>query len=365
MELLKNYRVMLPCSDKKEFMVNRLRTWLVIGLVASAFIAHGQQDQHLSMFTNNPLLYNPAAAGVFPGGVRFTNNYRVQWQALSEPLTTVVASVDFPVVTDLFDTDHLAVGVTFVNDETGDSKLTSTSGMLTLAYGKALDRAEQHFFSVGFQGGYAQRSWVASDLFWENQWTGSGFDQSILSGENETKLTKGYFDLNTGVHYFFSDRERFRAHTGLSLSHVTKPDISFFGDETKMYYRYVFHGGVESGGRDAPVILNPNFLYLKQGPNRMFIGGADLKFLLKYPTKYTGKKKEASLALGVYHRYQDALIGSFKLNLGGLTFGASYDLVVSNLSKPIKGYGGPEFIVSWKGGYKKGYRSNQAGERFE
>ncbi|MGD1846556.1 MAG: PorP/SprF family type IX secretion system membrane protein [Salibacteraceae bacterium] len=347
-------------------MVRQLRTLLVMASVLAGLTVQGQQDPHLSMFTNNPLLYNPAAAGVFPGGVRFSNNYRVQWQSLSEPLTSIVASVDFPVATNLLENDHIAGGITFFNDETGDSRLTTTSGLITLAYGKALDRLEQHFVSVGFQGGYAERAWVADNLFWESQWTGSGFDQAIGSGEDETSLNKGYFDLNTGIHYFYSDRDRFRGHAGLALYHVTKPKIAFFsGDDTRMYYRYVFHGGVESGGKDAPFILAPNLMYMDQGPNRMFIAGTDFKFLLKYPTKYTGKKKEAWLSLGIYHRYQDALIGTFKLNFGGLTFGASYDLTVSNLSVPINGYGGPEFILSWKGGYKKGYRSNQANERFE
>ena len=343
------------------------RILLVITVLAFLpFAGFSQQDIHFSQFNASPLHINPSTAGLFPGGYRIANNYRVQWQSVSEAFTTIGAAVDFPFITEVFEDDHFGLGFSFVNDVTGDSKMTTNQGNLTVSYGKALDRKQAHFFSVGLQAGYAQRSIDYGELFWDKQFNVVGFNTALPSGEDLTKETVEYFDMAGGLTYFYSNHKNFKANFGIGMFHLTKPDIAFRGlqGQEDIFYRYVYHGGIEAGNWDNVIVWNPNFMYVRQGPNRITMIGTDIKFLLKSATKFTGYIKESSLALGGYYRHRDAIVATSTLNLGGLSIGLSYDFNVSGLSNASSGLGGPEFMLRYIGGYKKGLKTKHKNDRF-
>lgn len=337
--------------------------------------ALSQQDIHLSQWTQSPMNLNPATAGVFYGTYRANINYRRQWMSISTPFTTSSVSVDLPVLADVFQNDLFGIGISANQDEAGDAMMKSTRAYLTLSYGKALDIYEEHFLSVGFQAGLASRSIDYTQVYWDEQWAFEGFDLTRLSGEGENVENfgapgvgaSGYADVSTGIHYFYTDRNLFKMNMGMSLLHLNRPNLDFLGVQDKLDRRFIAHFGFSHGIRDnSHFQVSPSVYYSNQQNNRIFMIGTDMTFFFTDATKFTGFKREAGMDLGLHYRWDDAVIGVFRLRFGGLALGVSYDFNISPLTVISQGQGGPEILLSMRGGYKKGHRAaHRHNERFK
>ncbi|MEM9022623.1 MAG: PorP/SprF family type IX secretion system membrane protein, partial [Bacteroidota bacterium] len=333
--------------------------------------ALAQQDVHFSQYQNTPLLVNPAQAGVFYGRYRLMTNYRTQWFAVSEPFTTIQASLDLPLFTEVFGDDMFAIGLNFVDDNAGDSEMSATQVNATISYGKALDSRNRHFVSLGFQGGYAQRSILYSNfLFWDSQWRTQGFDLLAPSGEEELILANldpdSYFDFASGVHYFYNDQRLFKLYGGIAMYHLNRPSVDFLGANAELFRKMVYHIGFEHGIRDnSQFVIRPSAIFTDQGPNEVFMLGTDLQWTLMNATEFTGILKEATFGIGVYYRHKDAMVGKISIGRGGFLINATYDFTISSLSSANSGDGGPEVSLIYRGGYKKGHSGGHQSDRFK
>ena len=132
------------------------------------------QDVHFTQFTASPLIVNPAFTGNFSGQWRASAIYRDQWRSVTSPFQTYAASFDAPIVNDLTIDDYLAGGIQMYNDRAGDGNLSNLSALASIAYHKFLGKNVDKVLSVGFQGGYTQKSIDLSRLYFGNE-----FDKSI------------------------------------------------------------------------------------------------------------------------------------------------------------------------------------------
>jgi len=85
------------------------------------------QDIGFSQFYDQPLLRNPALAGIFNGDVRFSASYRNQWQSVTVPYRTfgVSSEIKFPLqVMNLNVTSTL--GLEIFRDVAGTSQFSTT-----------------------------------------------------------------------------------------------------------------------------------------------------------------------------------------------------------------------------------------------
>lgn len=322
------------------------RLLLILCLFLSTSVLFAQQDIHFTQFDAAPLYINPATAGVFRGDIRLSNNFRQQWSSVATPYQTIYGSVDFTVAREIFQSDFFGVGVSFYNDQAGDSKLSTNQGNLTVSYTKALDAMDYHYLSMGIQGGWAQRSVSTSGLDWGDEWDGMGFNNT--TSEKVLDASMSFIDVSSGIHWFFSPNEYFRSSVGLALFHLNAPNVNFLGKEEKLFRKFVFHASSEMGAAGTNTFFVPKLFWSQQSVNRVIIAGADVKFMLKDASQITKEFYEMSLSIGGSYRFGDALIAHTRFNWAGFSLGISYDINLSDLAIASGKNGGPEFMLMWR-----------------
>lgn len=321
-------------------------------LIAGGMFA--QQDVHFSQFFSSPLTVNPAQAGIFSGDIRVIANYRSQWGSIDVPYKTMAASVDLPVFNSIKN-GMFGLGVNFVKDDAGDSKFATTNPNLALAYHLDVSGGlGKQYLSVGFQGGMIQRSINGADLTWDEQWDGRTFNTSLNSYENAGTSTVEVIDFATGIHWYYAPKDHSNYHAGVSMGHITSPDVSFSGTSDPLLKKYTIHGGAEIGSDNSNTAVLPNFIYTMQGANRYFNMGAEMKYRLQETSKFTNFHNEMSVTLGGYLRFGDAVYAVSRFNWANLSFGVSYDFNLSDLSAASNGMGGVELML----GYRAAFNSN-------
>jgi len=109
------------------------------------------QDLTFSQFYEQPLLRNPALAGVFTGDVRISGVHRSQWQSVTVPFQTsgLSAEVKFPMRWD----DWITLGLQVTHDVAGDVKMKRTQLLPVVNYHKSLSGNKDDFLSVAFMAG--------------------------------------------------------------------------------------------------------------------------------------------------------------------------------------------------------------------
>ena len=192
------------------------------------------QDLHFTQTFQTPLLINPGAAGVYNGWERVIINHRNQWLGAGTQFTTTSVGADFNIgKSKLNDKAHLGIGLLFNNDVGGDAKFGSQTGSLTLNGILPFGRTG-HSLSLGIQSGFGLRSASISALKFMSQWNGNQFDQTLLSGEENTLNAMSYFDASSGIYYeydvnksSFQRNNNFKIQAGFSIYHINQPLMRF------------------------------------------------------------------------------------------------------------------------------------------
>ncbi len=266
------------------------------------------QDPQFSQFYANPLYLNPAFAGTVKCP-RFAMNYRNQWGALTGNYVTYSASYDqhVPVISG-------GVGVIVTRDIAGQGTLSTTSATGIYSYQRPINR----YFSVklGVAATFVQKS-----LNWERLTFGDQIDsrRGFIYTTNEIPRggSKSYADFSAGV-LGFSDKYYF----GAAAHHLNQPNESLIHGEDRLPIRFTAHAGMvlpltTKGGRGRKeASISPNVLYQVQGDFDQINIGVYVR--------------NGPLVFGVWHRFQDAVIGLVGIHAGTLKIGYSYDLTVSD-----------------------------------
>lgn len=315
-----------------------------------------QQDVHFSQFVSSPLNINPATVGIFDGDLRVTNNYRNQWGSVSSPYKTLAIGVDGVFSRPTGKSKGMfGGGLSFYNDKAGDSQMNTTAINLTLAYHLQLNL--EQYLSFGLQAGMLQRSINYTNLYWDQQWTGLAFDQSLSNGESTRTMSVQSVDFGAGMQWFAEVNKESRLFAGVGVFHLTKPDLDFFQTTENLYTKFSIHGGAELMKPQTTVTFVPNFLVMMQGPNLLINLGSEVKFLLRERSQYTGLNDEIWLGFGGYYRFGDAFYSVFRLGLGDFHLGFSYDLNLSALNVATKGLGGMEIMIKYQTSFSKRVRT--------
>ena len=323
--------------------MNKLKL-IFVGTFLFGTAVKAQQDVHYSQFYTAPTYLNPATAGAFNADLRFFSNYRTQWKSLTpNQFKTITASFDAPIRPQRGN-NHYGAGITFYNDKAGDGQVTTNNFALNGSY--VIEVEKKQYLSLGLGVGLLQRSISFADLYWDNQWNGETFDASVFSGENGFTDKFQAIDLSGGL-YYYGRIEKTDVMGGISVGHINRPNVSFLGQEDKLLMKYTLHGGADIPIPNSKINVMPNLLVMMQGPNRVVNVGSDFKYLLRPRSERLVFNDEVSMALGTYYRVGDAAYFTARFNYAGLSFGAAYDLTVSELAISNNGSGGMEFFVSY------------------
>ena len=339
-------------------MIKRLA--ILILIVATAISGKAQIDVVYSQANVSTISFNPATAGIFYGGYRLTSNYRTAWTTVGNPFTTTQVSFDMPVHDNIWENDFIAAGFTVTSDVAGASGYTNNTVLLLGSYGKALDAREHHFFSVGFSGGVSQKSVTYQSLNWESQFDRIGFNQGLPTGEiyideNANSGSQAmHLDFGLGVNYVYNNESTMLLRAGVSIEHVNAPTYEFFGDPLQVYERVNMHVDLRAKPRGSTLSFWPKAMYTIQGPHRVLFFGSDLHYLLQEAGNITGHVKEISFSIGPYYRYKEGMSIHTRFQVGGLHVGLAYDFNLNKLRTASNKLGGPELLLYYQGGYKKG-----------
>ena len=303
-----------------------------------------QQDKHLSMWNENASQFNPAAVGIMDEDIRLLTNFRMQWLPLSgESMRTNTFSFDAKLIKSKGTDSHLGIGVNFVNDQTGNSKFTTNSFSIPIAYNIELNKMNS--FSVGVAPGYYSQT-IGGSQTWNNQWNGSSFDQTLSNGETFIPKVNS-FDIGTGIQYKIKFDDVSHITACFSVNHLNTAGTNYTSAGTGLFKQFNFHISATKFDSQRRFGISPQALVTLMGPNYNILVGSYFDHELFESSKRTDYVQRSFISYGFFMRWKDAFIISAAFKTNGFKFGISYDVNLSKLSNATRSNGALELFLKY------------------
>ena len=314
-------------------------------LAVFSFQRAAAQDVHFSQFFEAPMLRNPALAGIFAGDLRVQAIYRHQWASVAVPYKTGSFNMDYKMPIGNAD-DFLTIGGQVVYDKAGSSNFKTTQILPAVNDHKSLSGDKNRYLSLGFMGGYVQRSIDPQKVTTNNQFTGAGYNPAIASGETLINYSLGYLDGSVGLSFNtgFGREENVNNNLffGIAYHHFNRPKNSFYRNPgTELSAKWVYSFGLRFS-MDERSYFTFHADYNKQGSFEEIIGGALYTLVIDDGTESSRYK----LGLGSFLRWKDAIIPVIKLDYKAIAVAFSYDVNTSLLKTASQGRGGFEISIT-------------------
>ena len=317
------------------------------------------QDPHFSQFYMAPLHLNPAMTGVFEGSFRVNANYREQWGSAlgANPFRTIAASFDYR--KNIVGGDYMAVGISGMRDEAGESLFTQNRGHLSLSYLKQLGgsrySSQVQYLVAGGQIGVGQNSVNSSSFWFSSQFEESSVSVNQNLSNNEPNIsgsTNMFLDFNAGLLYYALFDDNASIYVGGALNHLNAPQVSLYenGNET-LYTRWVGHAGGEIP-LTPELSLLPAVAVMGQGPSFQTNVGTNFRYS-------NHDWREVAIRAGLWMRLagaekadgggilNDAFIVSAILEMERVNIGISYDVNASSLKLATQSRGAFELSMTY------------------
>jgi len=316
-----------------------------IALCALCYTSNAQ-DPHFSQFYETPLLRNPALAGIFAGDVRIQGVYRSQWASITTPYETGSFNAEYKQPIGKGD-DFLTIGGEIQYDKAGATDFTTVNLLPAVNYHKSLSGYKNKYLSLGFMGGYVDKSINRSKITTNNEFDGNGYNPSLGDGESLTQFNYHYWDGSVGVSFNsgINDSKTENYFIGIAFFHFNRPRNSFYSNPPiELNPKLVFSSGVKFD-IDAASYLTLDADFSKQGAYTEAIGGV----MYSYKLQDGEDKQNYTIHFGGYVRWGDAFIPVVKFDYNPLQIGFSYDANISELSAASQARGGFELSVTYVG----------------
>jgi len=313
------------------------------------------QDIHFSQFTRTEFLLNPAYTGAFRGNFRATTNWKDQWRSINNTFRTYASSAEFSFGKGRpRHPTYYAVGFYAAKDVSGDVELGTTS--LGLSFSSLFQISRNQRLCFGVQGGYAKSGINASTMQWGSQYVGINFDPSLYDGDGIEYLPQQYWDVSTGIAYWYHKNDNERANRapqdakiGFAVYHLNRPENAFvISQNDRLPFRTVFQASALFETPIDYLYWFPNITAQFQGPQHEIVLGATAKYILMSGSKMTGFGTEMAVAAGLNMRINnvfDAIIPQIYLDVKGFSIGLSYDINMSGLNIASSYRGGFELSL--------------------
>ena len=298
-------------------------------LILSSYVF--SQDYHFSQIDKMMPLINPATTSNFDGWEKFSAFHRSQWLGSGTKFYTTNALAELTLGKKRGrEKAYLGVGIFYLNDVGGDSKMTSNGGGFSASGNVPL--ADGHWLSAGFQTAFNSRSADFSRLYYYNQFNGSGFDNTLPSGELNQFTTFGYVDAGAGISYRFN-KQRNRKYKsknngfqiGASISHINQPDLKYnVLIEDKLYRKFCLHTNFTIGINSVSGLQFTAAQFF-QGPHSETNFGVFYELRLKDVSSLMSVSSERNLYIGSYFRIPSSFAPYVGIDFGDFSFGISYE----------------------------------------
>jgi len=296
------------------------------------------QDIHLSQFWANPLYLNPAQAGMFDGDYRVAGAFRNQWRTVPVNYTTFSVCGDARFTNVFSQQGGAGVGIIFNNDNSGDSRYTINQFYVPLSYIQKFKGDTNLSVSIGISPGVSNLSFNTKRLTYDDQFNGDAYDPTLPSGEYYPTQSKTYFDVGTGLAAQYKLKGLGYISAGTSLSHLTRPNVSFFKTEgVDLYMKSNSYVNFKYPIKEL-LYLHLDAMYEHQGPFHETILAGRIAYVLD-------KKDNISVNAGLSARLQDAFILLLGMDYKRLRCGVAYDINTSNFKRATNKRGAIEVAL--------------------
>lgn len=323
----------------------------MLAAVLSSSTTQGQ-DIHFSQFYENGILRNPALTGIFSGDYKAGVNYRTQWSSISVPFQTMLATAETRMLVGREVGDYVSIGIAATYDHAGSISFNSMQLYPAINYNKALADGHRSYLSVGFTGGYIQRSFDMSKATFSTQYVGGEFNQLAASGENIQNVSMQAYDLGAGISFnsTVGPTRNVNYYIGAAAFHVSRPKQTFAGDNDLLRLDTKWSGnmGVRANfNNQFGLTLHGNYT-VQGGYKETIIGG-----LVSWQAGNSEKSQNFVLYAGMFMRFKDAVIPTVKIDYNQYSLTASYDFNTSSLKPATNGMAGYELSLFIRGRYKR------------
>jgi type IX secretion system PorP/SprF family membrane protein len=211
-----------------------MRTPIIIFLILLSTPLFAQQDPLYSQYMLNPLLINPAYAGL-NNNFNAMAGYRAQWTGLDGQPTTINASAHSSVAG-----NKVGVGILFINDKIGNISNTETN--FSVSYKLEL---EESIFSFGMQAGLQSfRSDNSGLTIFDPD------DNAFATNERGTRLNIGAGAILKSERFF----------VGLSIPRLLPSTFRNGGQEFELYNQHYYLMGSYVHYLNEHIRLKPSIL---------------------------------------------------------------------------------------------------------
>ncbi|MEM9849439.1 MAG: PorP/SprF family type IX secretion system membrane protein [Bacteroidota bacterium] len=324
----------------------KLYTLLALALLLSS-VAY-TQDIHFSQYYHSPLNLNPALVGVHSGEIRFTGNYRNQWENVGVDYTTFSGVIERKFYLEKLQNSYFSAGLLINYDQAGTSQLSRTNLGVSASY--SLQLSPVFFMTAGAHVGINQRAFRTSELTFDSQFNGTQFDPN-RSREAFDNTSIANLDLASGINFRLQPQDahpltkRSKLDAGLGVFHLTTPKEGFnLREDIRLARRY-------SAYVQGTIMLNPTFDVVLRGTAQFqgtyrenVVGGGAKIFINRKPAR------ELAVLLGGAYRFDsfgDAMIPHVEFHIQQWMLGISYDVNISEFQAASERRGGPEVAVRY------------------
>lgn len=326
------------------------RILITVGALLSLTAAQAQ-DIHFSQFYENNIMRNPALTGIFSGDYKIGANYRTQWTNISVPFQTLLVSGETRVLVNREVGDFISFGVTATYDKAGTTNFNSLQIYPAINYNKTLEDKRNSYLSVGFAGGYIQRTIDFTQSTFSSQYINGSFVADNPSGENLNNVNINNYDVAAGIslNSSFGPRNIANYYVAFGAYHLNKPKHTFEENNALIVLRtkYTANAGLSLVLSNQYGVVS-HFNYNQQGANTEVMYGG-----LLYWRTPPESETDFKLYAGAFMRAGDAIIPTVKVDYEHYALTFSYDVNTSALQDATAGAGGYEISLFMKGAYKR------------
>ncbi len=322
-----------------------MRKFAIILLLTTTVLTTSAQDIHFSQFNAAPLNLNPCNTGLFDGDYRFILNHRNQWSSITIPFNTYSGAFDMVLPTKEWKIKNLpsgiwGAGIVLNSDNAGDGSLSLIEAKVSLSYTQKIKKDSTMFLSFALQPGITNKSINNNKLQFDNQWDGDAYNPNLPTGEAFQRNSMTYTDINMGIRWHYKLKQRSAITLGLAYDHFGKPVETFQSSYNSVLYpKIAFHAIGQFMVSDQFDLL-PTWLYEKQNTFSEAIMGVNGKYIVD-------AEQNTNLYMGLFVRFNDAVIPMVSMDYASFTLGISYDINTSQLKAASNGHGGLEISLCY------------------
>lgn len=328
----------------------------LITIIILTVSASAQQAYNSSVWMQSPALFNPGAMASGSEDYSFFTNCRLQYLAMDGMMMrTNTLSMGFKISDGAYSKNNFGIGLNVINDQSGDNKLMTNA--ITIPINYSIQMNDYNKVSLGVAPGVYLQSYDPSTQNWESDWNGNGFNgligDPIFINSNISRSSYGALNVNAGLHFQNTQRNKSKLYGGIALNHLSRQKINFTNTADKLYGQLVVNAGADLVTRRKDIRIQPQVMYFRNGPSNNFIMGVGCEHLLETGSTITNINKSKSFSYAAFYRWNDAVVATVNYKFKNFKIGLAFDANVSRLNSATSGIGAVEFYFKSMHIYRK------------